>query len=89
MLFTIRVLNMEEDTIKQELSYIASGNANLFNSLQNDLAIFIKNLEMFILFEQVNPLLGNCSNAERTLHVKVLTIHSQFVLPGLTHMYVI
>lgn len=29
-----------------------TGNVNLYNTLQNDLAIFIKILEMSILFEQ-------------------------------------
>lgn len=37
---------MEENKVKQEFSYIVNENVNLYNSLQNDLAIFIKNLEM-------------------------------------------
>ena len=56
---------MEEDIVK--LSYIPSGNVDLYNCLQNDLVIFMKSLEMLILFEQVNPLLGMASGMQQEL----------------------
>lgn len=65
VLFTIILFNMEEDIVK--LSYVPSGNVDLYNSLQNDLVIFMKSLEMLILFEQVNPLLGMSSGMQQEL----------------------